>query len=52
MVNSILGDKDGLDTRKTVTTQKTRNSDKIVIPNKQPFDAFDMLCKRAFADNC
>jgi|TARA_B110000285_G_scaffold208183_1_gene248178 hypothetical protein len=51
MVNSILGDKDGLDTRKTVTTQKTRNSDKIVIPNKQPFDAIDMLCKRALADN-
>ena len=51
MVNAILGDKDGLDSRKTITTQKTRNSDKIVIPNKRPFDAVDMLCKRAMADN-
>jgi len=51
MANAILSDKDGLDSRKTITTQKTRNQDKIVIPNKQPFDALDMLCKRALADN-
>jgi hypothetical protein len=51
MVNSIMSDKDGIDSRKKVTTQKTRNSDKIVIPNKQPFDAIAMLCKRALADN-
>ena len=51
MVNSIMSDKDGIDSRKKVTTQKTRNSDKIVIPNNQPFDAIDMLCKRAMADN-
>jgi len=51
MAAAILGDKNGLDSRKTITTQKTRNQDKIVIPNKQPFDAIDMLCKRALADN-
>ena len=51
MAAAILGDKNGLDSRKTITTQKTRNQDKIVIPNKQPFDAINMLCKRALADN-
>ena len=51
MVNSIMSDKEGIDSRKKVTVQKTRNSDKIVIPNKQPFDAIAMLCKKAMADN-
>jgi hypothetical protein len=51
MATAILGDKNGLDSRKTITTQKTRNQDKIVIPNKKPFDALAMLCKRALADN-
>ena len=51
MATAILGDKNGLDSRKTITTQKTRNQDKIVIPNKQPFDALAMLCKRALANN-
>jgi len=51
MVNSIMSDKNGLDSRKVVTVQKTRNSDKIVMPNIRPFDAIEMLCKRALADN-
>ena len=51
MVNSILGDKQGLDTRKKVTVQKTLNKDKIVIPNMKPFDAVNMLCNRALAEN-
>jgi len=51
MVNSILGDKHGLDTRKKVTVQKTLNKDKVVIPNMKPFDAVSMLCNRALAEN-
>ena len=51
MVNSILGDKQGLDTRKKITVQKTLNKDKIVIPNMKPFSAVNMLCNRALAEN-
>ena len=51
MVNSILGDKQGLDTRKKVTVQKTLNKNKIVIPNMKPFSAVSMLCNRALAEN-
>ena len=46
-VNAILGDKSGLDTRKTVYYESTKNSDKVVIPNLSPFDAISMLAKRA-----
>tara|TARA_B100001093_G_scaffold457609_1_gene469429 strand:- start:67 stop:1608 length:1542 start_codon:yes stop_codon:yes gene_type:complete len=46
-VNAILGDKSGLDTRKTVYYESTKNSDKVVIPNLSPFDAIAMLAKRA-----
>jgi hypothetical protein len=51
MVNSIMTDKEFIDTRKDLFFQKTRNQDKIVIPNKRPFSAISMLCKRAMADN-
>ena len=50
MVNSILGDENYLDTRKELFVQKTRNQDKIVIPNVKPFSAISMLCKRAMAE--
>ena len=51
MVYKILGDANYLDSRRTLFYQKTRNQDKIVIPNKRPFGAIDMLCKRALADD-
>ncbi len=51
MVASIFGDENGLDSKKTLNFQKTRNIDKIVIPNLNPFDAITMLCRRALADN-
>jgi len=46
-VNAILGDKEGLDTRKKIYYESTKNSDKVVIPNLPPFDAISMLAKRA-----
>ena len=51
MVASILGDENYLDSRKTLNVQKTRNQDKIVIPNLHPFQAINMLQKRALADD-
>ena len=50
MVSKILDDKDYLDSKKTLFYQKTRNQDKIVIPNMKPFQAIEMLAKRALAD--
>ena len=51
MVNAIMYDKELLDTRKKVFFQKTRNQDKIVVPNRRPFSAISMMCKRALAEN-
>ena len=51
MVASILGDENYLDSRKTLNVQKTRNQDKITIPNMHPFQAIGMLQKRAMADD-
>ena len=51
MVNSIVGDENYLDTRKELFYQKTRNQDKIVIPNIKPFSAISMLCRRAMAED-
>jgi hypothetical protein len=51
MVYKILGDPDYLDSRKRLFFQKTRNQDKITIPNKRPFDAINMLSLRALADD-
>ena len=50
-VNAILSDKQGLDTKKKITVQKTLNKDKVVIPNMKPFDAISMICNRAMAEN-
>jgi len=50
MVTKILADKDYLDSKKTLFYQKTRNQDKLVIPNMRPFKAIEMLSKRALAD--
>jgi hypothetical protein len=51
MVSSIFGDENYLDSRNQLNFQKTRNQDKIVIPNLRPFTAINMLCKRALGDN-
>ena len=50
IVRKILSDKDGLDTRKKIYFQPTRNSDKIVIPNLPPLKAVSMLAKRALPE--
>jgi hypothetical protein len=50
MVYKILVDKDYLDSKRTLFYQKTRNQDKITIPNLRPFRAIEMLSKRALAD--
>jgi hypothetical protein len=51
MVTKILADKDYLDSKKTLFYQKTRNADKLVVPNMRPFKAIEMLSKRALADD-
>ena len=51
MVKSIFKDKDYLDSRKKLFTEKTRNQDKVVIPNLTPFAAIGLLSKRALADD-
>ena len=51
MVTKIFKDPDYLDSRKTLYFQKTRNKDKVVIPNLNPFDAIGLLCKRALPDS-
>ena len=50
MVASIFADPDFLDSRKTLKIEETRNQDKFVIPNVHPFQAINMLQKRAMAD--
>ena len=51
MVAKILQDPDYLDSRKTLFFQKTRNQDKVVVPNMKPFTAIEMMSKRALADD-
>jgi hypothetical protein len=51
MVNKIFEDPDYLDSNKTLYYQKTRNQDKIVVPNLNPFAAIGMMCQRALPDN-
>ena len=47
MVQEIIADKEGLDSRKTLYFEETGNQDKIVIPNITPFKAIGMIAKRA-----
>ena len=51
MVNKIFKDPDYLDSRKRLYYQKTRNQDKVVVPNLNPFDAIGLLCKRSLPDS-
>jgi hypothetical protein len=50
MVNKIFTDENYLDSQKTLHFQKTRNQDKILIPNLNPFAAIGMLCQRSLPD--
>lgn len=50
-VISILRDKEGLDSKKNIYFEKTRNQHKIVIPNLRPFDAVNMIASRALSKN-
>jgi len=50
MVNKIFTDPEYLDSQKTLHFQKTRNQDKILIPNLSPFAAINMLCQRSLPD--
>ena len=50
MVNKIFSDPNYLDSQKTLYYQPTRNIDKIVVPNLNPFAAIGMMCQRALPD--
>ena len=50
-VNSIFKDSEYLDSKKKLFFQKTRNQDKVVIPNMTPIDAIKMLGKRSLPSN-
>jgi len=50
MVNKIFTDPDYLDSQKKLYFQKTRNSDKIVVPNLNPFDAISMISRKSLSD--
>ena len=49
MVHEIT--KDYLDSKKTLFVETTSNQDKIVIPNMRPFDAINMIAKKAIPQN-
>ena len=51
MVQQIVGDKEGLDSRKKLYYEETSNSDKIVIPNMPPFKAISLIKKRAIPEH-
>ena len=51
IVQSIFKDQEGLDSRKHLDFQKTRNTDTIVFPNIPPMAAIQMLCDRSLAEN-
>ena len=50
-VVSILRDKNGLNSRKDIYYEETRNADKVVIPNLRPFDAVNMISRKALSKN-
>ena len=49
MVHEIT--KDYLDSKKTLFVESTSNQDKIVVPNMRPFDAINMIAKKAIPQN-
>jgi len=51
MAAQILKDPDGLNTKKPVFFEPTRNSDTVVMPNLRPFDAINLISKKALSGN-
>tara|TARA_R100000541_G_scaffold5654_3_gene13133 strand:+ start:173 stop:1648 length:1476 start_codon:yes stop_codon:yes gene_type:complete len=51
MVQQIVAEKEGLDSRKTLYYEETSNSDKFVMPNISPFKAIGMIAKRALPEH-
>ena len=51
MVQQIVAEKEGLDSRKTLYYEETSNSDKFVMPNISPFTAIGMIAKRALPEH-
>ena len=49
-VLQILTDEDYLDSKKQISFEPCGNSDKIVIPNLRPFDAINMIAKKALPE--
>ena len=47
IVQQIISEKNGLDSRKKLYYEETKNSDKIVMPNISPFKAISMVAKKA-----
>ena len=47
MVQQIVAEKEGLDSRKVLYYEETKNQDKIVMPNISPFKAINMVAKKA-----
>ena len=50
-VVDILRDESGLNSRKDIYYEETRNQDKVVIPNLRPFDAINMISRKALSKN-
>ena len=50
-VVSILRDENGLNSKKDIYYEETRNQDKIVIPNMRPFTAVNLLSRKALSKN-
>jgi len=50
-VIKILRDKNGINTRKRILFEPTRNRDTVVMPNLRPFDAINLLASKALSGN-
>ena len=50
-VVKILRDKDGLNSKKDIYYEQTRNADKIVIPNLRPFEAIKIISQKSLSKN-
>ena len=51
IVQEIVGDKEGLDSRKRLYFEETSNSDKFVMPNISPFKAISLVKRRAIPEH-
>jgi len=51
MAVKILKDPDGLNTKKPVFFEPTRNQDTVLMPNLRPFDAVNLIAKKALSGN-